>query len=338
VLAAVVTRRPMPVTFRAIGHVEAVETVAVKARVGGELKRAAFAEGQIVRAGDVLFTIDPRPYRAALAQAQASLARDEALLAKAEEDVRRYEGLVEKDFVTREQFAQLTATAASLRAAVAADRARVDSAELDLSFCTVATPVSGRTGNLRVKPGNLVKANDDTPLVTINRTDPIHVAFSVPAQLLPSVLERRGERIAVQATVPGLAGEPPRGELTFVDNAVDTATGTILLKATFANREERLWPGQFVDVTVILGEEPDRVVCPASAIQIGQQGAYVFVVGGDQTVELRPVVVARVLQGDAVVASGLAGGETVVTDGQIRLVPGASVVLREGATERGASS
>ena len=338
VLAGKVERKVMPVSFRAIGNVEAIETVGVKARVGGELRKVGFAEGKSVRAGDVLFTIDPRPYRAALGQAEAMLARDEALLAKAEDDARRYAGLVEKDFVTREQFSQITANAAALRAAVAGDRAKVESATLDLSFCTIAAPVAGRTGNLMVKVGNLIKANDDKPMVTINQTDPIYVAFAVPAQLLPAVLQRRTEQVVVQAALPGVAGEGAAGVLTFVDNAVDTATSTILLKATFPNRDERLWPGGFVDVTVVLGEEPDRVVCPSSAVQTGQQGQYVFVINDDQTVDLRIVTVDRMDEREAVIASGLSGGETVVTDGQLRLAPGGHVVLKESVSKKGETS
>jgi multidrug efflux system membrane fusion protein len=338
VVAGQVVRKTMPVTFKAIGNVEAIETVAVKARIGGELQRVWFEEGQRVRTGDTLVTIDQRPHRAALAQAEALLAHDQALLAKAEEDTRRYAGLVEKDFVTREQFAQINANAAALRAAVAADQARVDGAKLDLSFCTIVAPVAGRTGKLMVKTGALIKANDDKAIVTINQIDPIHVSFAVPARHLPAVLARRGEGIAVRAAIPHDAGPPAQGTLSFVDNAVDTATGTILLKAAFANRDERLWPGQFVDVTVVLGEEPDRVVCPAPAVQTGQQGAYVFVIADDDTVEMREVKVDRLDEHEAVIAAGLTGGETVVTDGQLRLVPGGKVVRRDGVPPAGNAS
>jgi multidrug efflux system membrane fusion protein len=338
VVAGQVVRKTMPVAFKAIGNVEAIETVAVKARVGGELQRVWFDEGQRVRAGDTLFTIDQRPYQATLAQAEALLAHDQALLAKAEEDTRRYAGLVEKDFVTREQFAQISANAAALRAAVAADQAKVDGAKLDLSFCTVLAPVGGRTGKLAVKTGALIKANDDKAIVTINQIDPIHVSFAVPALHLPALLARRGEGIAVRAAIPHDLGPAAEGKLFFVDNSVDTATGTILLKAMFANREERLWPGQFVDVTVVLGEEPDRVVCPAPAVQTGQQGQYVFVIADDDTVEMREVTVDRLDEREAVIATGLAGGETVVTDGQLRLVPGGKVVRRDGVSPAGGAS
>jgi len=330
VTAAKVVQKTVPVTVRAIGHVEAIATVAVKARIGGELQKAWFTEGQNVAKGSTLFTIDPRQYEAALRLAEAQLAKDRALLEKAESDTKRYEGLVKQDFVTKEQYDQIIATAAALRAGVAADQASVDNARLQLAYCTITAPVEGRTGNLNVKVGNLVKADDASPLVTINQIRPIFATFSVPAQLLPKLTRRNDDHIAVTATLPQSSSAPETGELTFIDNAVDTATGTILLKATFANRDERLWPGQFVDVVVTLGQEANRVVAPAPAVQTSQQGQFVFVVKDDETVELRPVKADRMDETDAVIESGLAAGETVVTDGQLRLVPGAKVEIKAG--------
>jgi multidrug efflux system membrane fusion protein len=330
VTVAKVVQKTVPVTFRAIGHVEAIATVAIKARIGGELQKAWFTEGQPVPKGAMLFTIDPRQYEAALRLAQAQLEKDRALLEKAEADIKRYEGLVKQDFVTREQYDQIIATAASLRAGVAADQANLDNARLQLAYCAITAPVEGRTGNLNVKVGNLVKADDTTPLVTINQIRPIFAAFSVPAQLLPQLTKHDGNRITVSATLPQNTGAPEEGALTFVDNAVDTGTGTILLKATFANQDERLWPGQFVDIVVTLGEEPGRIVAPASAVQTSQQGQYVFVVKADGTVELRPVKVDRIDEAEAVIDTGLTAGETVVTDGQLRLVPGAKVEIKTG--------
>jgi multidrug efflux system membrane fusion protein len=327
VTVGTVEQKTVPVSFRAIGNVEPIETVAVRARIGGELQRVFFAEGDTVRAGSPLFAIDPRPYRAALAQAEAQLARNTALLAKAEADITRYAGLVQQDYVTKEQYDQITADAAALRAAVAADQASVETVRLELDYCTIASPVTGRTGTINVDVGNLVKANDDLPMVTINQTRPIDASFPVPAQFLPLVIAHRADRIRVVATVPG----DPRvaeGTLSFVDNAVDTSTGTVLLKATFPNQDERLWPGEFVDLTVILGEETGRVVCPAAAIQTGQQGQYVFTVKDDRTVELRPVKVNRMDEDEAVIDEGLRPGETVVTDGQLRLVPGAAIEVK----------
>jgi multidrug efflux system membrane fusion protein len=337
VTTADVVRQTMPVTLRAIGNVEAIETVAVKARIGGALLRIGFQEGESVRRGDILFVIDPRPYEAALAQAEAVLARDQALLSKAKADIARYVDLVKEDYVTKEQYDQITADAAALEAAVAADTAAAQTARLNLEYCTISAPVSGRTGNLGVRVGNLVKANDDAAMVTINQMSPIYVSFSIPAQHLPAVLAPRSGDVAVLAATPDDPGNPERGELSFVDNAVDTTTSTILLKGTFANRNQRLWPGQFVDVTLVLGEEPDRVVCPSAAVQTGQQGQFVFVVKGDSTVEMRSVEVDRMDERDAVIASGLSAGETVVTDGQLRLVPGVAVEVESPERPDGAT-
>jgi len=325
-----VVEKTVPITFRAIGHVEPMATVAIKARIGGELQKVWFTEGQNVAKGATLFTIDPRQYEAALRLAEAQLARDRALLVKAEADIKRYEGLVKQDFVTKEQYDQITSTAAALRAAVEADQANVDNARLQVVYCTITAPIEGRTGNLNVKMGNLVKADDTTPLVTVNQIRPIFATFSVPAQLLPQLTKHNGNRIGVTARLPQNTGAPEEGELAFVDNAVDTATSTILLKAAFANQDERLWPGQFVDIVVTLGEEPNRIVAPAPAVQTGQQGQYAFVVKTDGTVELRPVKVDRIDEAEAVIDKGLAAGETVVTDGQLRLVPGARVEIKSG--------
>jgi len=338
VTAAKVVQKTVPVTFRAIGHVEPIQTVGVKARIGGELQKVWFREGQDVRAGDTLFTIDPRQYEAALRQAEGQLAKDQALLTKANADVRRYAQLVKQDFVTKQDNDQVVATAESLRATLASDQANLDNARLQVAYCTITSPLDGRTGNLNVKAGNLVKADDTGALVTINQMKPIYVSFSVPAQILPQLTKHNGNRITVSASLPQATVRPEEGVLSFVDNAVDTATSMILLKATFANQGERLWPGQFVDVVVTLGEEPGRIVAPASAVQTGQQGQYVFVVKEDHTVELRPVEVERMNEVEAVIEKGLTAGETVVTDGQLRLVPGAKVEIKHnaGQTEGGA--
>lgn len=338
VTVAKTVRKTVPVRFRAIGHAEPIANVSVRARIGGQLDKVGFAEGQSVRAGDVLFVIDSRPYQAALRMAEADLARNQALSRKADEDVTRYADLVKKDFVTKEQYDLTVANADALRAAVAADQASVDNARLQVSYCTIVAPVSGRTGNLNFKAGNLVKANDDTPLVVLNQTRPIYVAFSVPAQILPAIRRRDEDKVPVSASAPGDSDGSSEGRLSFVDNAVDASTSTILLKATFPNEDERLWPGEFVDVTVTLGEEPDRVVAPSPAVQAGQQGQYVFVVKGDSTVEMRPVKVARMDEAEAVIGEGLEAGETVVTDGQIRLVQGSRVTVKEGANGGGKPS
>lgn len=319
----------MPRTVRAVGHVEAIAWVAIRPRVGGELQRVHFTEGEDVRAGQVLFTIDPRPYETALREAQSRLARDQALLHKAEADLARYQDLVRRDYVTREQFDQIRATMESQRATVAADLAAVDSAQLQLDYCSVTAPVSGRTGALGTKAGNLVKANDDKVLVTINQTRPIHVAFAVPAEHLGAVRGKANDHLQVTARLPGREQRSAVGRLAVVDNAVDATTSTVLLKAVFANDEEQLWPGQFVDVELVLEQQPDRTVVPATAVQTGQKGPYVYVVSSEGSAELRPVTVVRQDEHLAVIEGGVTAGETVVTDGQLRLVPGARVAIKE---------
>lgn len=321
--------RTMPLTVRAVGHVESVATVAVRLRVGGELQKVHFDEGQAVAKDQVLFTIDPRPYQATLREAEARLLRDQALLRKSEADLVRYADLVKRDFVTREQFDLITATVESMRATVAADQASVDSARLQLDYCTVTAPVGGRTGSLLFKAGNLVKANDDKALVTINQTRPIYVSFTVPAERLQAVRGKAGDGLRVNAFLPAESGKPEAGKLAVIDNAVDTATSTVGLKAIFPNQDERLWPGQFVDVELLLEEQQGRVVVPAAAVQTSQQGTFVYVVGDDGVAELRPVQVARQDERDAVIDGGVLVGETVVTDGQLRLVPGARVEVKE---------
>lgn len=327
-------RRAVPLTVRAIGHVEPVASLAIRARVGGDLTRVWFTEGQRVEPGDTLFTIDPRPFEIALREAEARLARDEALLEKARNDAARFEDLVRQQVISPAEHEQTAATLASLRATVEADRAAVDSARLQLAYCTIRSPIRGRTGALRVTEGNLVRANDDSPLVTIHQLSPIRVAFSIPARFLPAIQARRAAALRVTATVPDHGGAF-EGRLGFVDNAVDQPTSTVLLKAVFPNDTEALWPGQFVDVVLTLGEEPDRVVVPSAAVQTGQQGQYVFVVTPASTAELRPVRVSRADERDTVIESGLDGGETVVLDGHLRVVPGGRVSVRGHAPASG---
>ena len=337
VTIAATVRKTVPVSVRANGHVEPIATVAIKARIGGELTQVHFREGQSVHAGETLFTIDPRQYAAALRQAEAQLARDQALARKAEADVTRYRDLVAKDFVTKEQYDLIVATAGSARASVDADQANADNARLQLAYCTITSPIAGRTGNLSVKVGNLIKANDDRGLVTINQVKPINVSFTVPAQLLPQIAKNDGRHLSVGVLLPDEA-KSEQGTLTFVDNGVDPATSTVLLKATFPNDDERLWTGQFVDVTLILGEEAARVVVPAATVQSSQQGDYVFIVKPDKTAELRLVKVARRDETEAVIESGLQGNETVVTDGQLRLVTGSRVEVKAAGQATGSEA
>lgn len=331
VTVSTVSRKTVPVQVEAVGKVEPLSTVAVLARVGGELTGVHFAEGQEVQKGQVLFTLDPRPYQAALAQAQAAVARDKAMAANSASDQRRYSDLVQKEYVTREQYERIAAETASADATVKADEAAVEAARLQLEYCTIRSPLSGRTGSLLVHQGNLVKANDAQPLVVINQIRPIYVSFSVPQAQLPDIEKYRSTGQLSVAAVPSEgASTPQQGTLSFIDNQIDRATGTILLKATFPNESHALWPGQFTKVRLTLAQQADAVVVPAQAVQTGQQGQYVYVVRPDQTVETRTVQVARTVGGDTVVSAGLTPGETVVTDGQLRLAPGVKVKTREG--------
>jgi membrane fusion protein, multidrug efflux system len=330
VVVQTAVRRAMPVELHAIGSVESIETVTVRPQVGGQITAVHFREGTDVRSGDTLFTIDPRPYDAALQQAEGTLGRDEASARNARLDAERGETLFNQGILPREQFDSLRNAADSLDAAVRADRAAVEAARLNLAYCTIRSPIAGRTGSLLVQRGNVVKAIDGGPLVVIVRTDPIYVGFSAPEQRLSEVKAALAAgKIAVRARIPGDTSRGPvDGELTFLDNAVDAATGTVRLKGTFANRERRLWPGQFVDVVLSLAERPDAVVIPAQAVESGQSGPFVFVVKPDLTVEARPVTTGAEVDSFVIVEKGLEGGERVVTDGQIRLVPGAAVELK----------
>jgi membrane fusion protein, multidrug efflux system len=324
-------RKTMPVELGAIGRVEPLQTVAVRALVGGQLLRVAFGEGQDVNKGELLFLIDPRPYQAALDSASARLMRDRVMSTKADADVRRYAELVTKEYVTKEQYDQIQATAQSLKATLQEDQAAVESARLQVGYCTIHAPIGGRTGSLNAHAGNLVKPNDDTPMVVVHQILPIYVSFAVPESHLPEIKRHQGQGdLEVRAVPPNTAVTPSHGELTFVDNQVDRTTGTILLKATFQNQDRSLWPGQFVNVVLTLARQTDAVVVPAQAVQNGQQGQFVFVVRGDRTVESRPIVVNRTIGAEAVVERGLAPGEVVVTDGQIRLAPGVRVEEKGG--------
>jgi membrane fusion protein, multidrug efflux system len=326
VTAAIVEKRSMPVEVTAIGHVEPLATVSIRSQVGGTITRVWFRDGQDVRKGDMLLTIDPRPYEATLRQAQAALARDQAQAKNAVTQSKRYAELVQKDYVTHEQAEQIEANSAALAATVNADEAAVENARLQVAYCSIEAPIGGTTGSLLVKEGNVVKPND-TPLLVINQIQPILATFSIPESQLSEIKQRStGSALAVTATAPG--GAAHRGELTFVDNAVDATTGTITLKATFPNEHRGLWPGQFVNLVLVLSTQADAVVVPSPAVQTGQSGSYVYVIKPDSTVESRPVTVKR-SQGElAVVARGLSPGERVVTDGQLRLTPGSRVEVK----------
>ena len=389
VAASAAVSKPVPVQVRANGTVQAMASVTVMSQVDGQIARTHFSEGQDVKTGDLLFTLDQRPFEAALSQAQANLARDTAQLQQAEAalaqsvaaekqaqanlardtaqqenanvQVRRYQGLIQDGAISKEQYDQVRtaalamdatiqadqaavsnasaairaaqATTQTIRATIQADQALVENARIQLGYTVIRSPMDGRTGSRLVHVGSAVKARDsNSPLVVINQIHPINVAFSVPEQYLADIRKYRAAgSIRVEALIPGQEGDPVQGDLAFVNNTVDPSTGTIQLKGTFPNADNRLWPGQFLNVRLTLTTRPDAVVIPSQAIQTGQQGPYVFVVKADQTVEARPIAPGGVLENETVVELGLTAGEQVVTDGQIRLIPGARVEIRPAA-------
>lgn len=327
VTAGAATVRSVPVLIKAIGTIEPYTVVAVKAQVGGLLSKVHFREGQDVSRGDLLFSIDPRPFEAQIRQYEAVLAKNSALLDNAREEARRYSELARKGYVAQDQYEQFRTNALALEATVNADRAVLENARLQLGYCSIHAPVSGRTGSLIVHEGNLVKANADTAMVVINQIQPVHVTFSVPEKTLPEI-RKRMHAGSLSMAVGLSAGEdyPETGKLTFIENTADLTTGTIKLKGSFANREKKLWPGQYVNVTLTLAEIPNAVVVPSQAVQTGQQGQYVFVVKGEAA-ELRQVTTGPSQEGMTVIEKGVSSGEQVITDGQMRLVPGAKIEI-----------
>jgi multidrug efflux system membrane fusion protein len=374
----------VPVQLRAIGNVQAYSTVSVKSRIAGQLIRVYFKEGQDVKTRELLFTIDPRPFESALKQAEANLERDVAQVKQAEADLaknialvaqaesnlekdavqaknaeveaKRYEFLIEKKVVAKQQYDQFRTNAEALdasvradkaslesakaavresqaavenaKATVRADRAVVENARIQLGYCSIRSPMNGRTGSLIVQEGNMIKEND-IAMVVINQITPIYVAFSVPEQHLAEIKKyMAGGKLKVEAVIPNDEARPENGTISFIDNTIDTATATIRLKGTFANKEKRLWPGQFVRVVLTLTEEPNAIVVPSQAIQTGQEGQYVFVVKPDLTVESRPVVLGLTLNNETIIQKGIHPGENVVTDGQLHLYPGAKVEIK----------
>ncbi|MBI3785303.1 MAG: efflux RND transporter periplasmic adaptor subunit [Deltaproteobacteria bacterium] len=329
VTVATVQQRDVPVRIRAIGAVEAYSTVAVTPQVDGQLGQVHFKEGQWVKKDDLLFTIDPRPFEAALRQAQANLSRHNAEASNAAVEAKRKARLLADGFVSADENDQAQTNAAAMQAEVNADAAAVENAKLQSQFCYLHSPIDGRVGQLLVHEGNVVKKNE-TKLAVINQVRPIYVAFSVREQDLPEIRKySTASELAVEATPSKSAGEPAIGALRFINNAVDASTGTVLLKGEFANEDERLWPGQFADVELTLTTESGAAILPTSAVLKGQQGAYVFVVNADDTVESRNVVVGMDLGNEVTVREGVQPGERVVTDGQIRLAPGSKVEIKK---------
>lgn len=329
-VSAAVQQR-VPVRLQAIGNVEASSTVSVKARVDGEIVALNFKEGREVRRGEVLFRIDPRPYEAALKQAEANALRDAAARDQARSQERRYQELLAKNFVSKEAYAQIATNAQTAEATAKASRAALENARLNREYCTIASPIDGVPGRVLLQVGNLVKANDVNPLVVINQVRPVYVNFAVPEQTLPALRNyMKAGALPVEVALSGESKPLAEGRLVFVDNAVDPSTGTIRLRGQFDNRDAALWPGQFVNVAVRLYEQDDAILIPSRALQTGPEGQYVYIVKQDMTAELRRVGVER-SEGEQAVVKGIAAGERVVTRGALRLAPGVRVEIRSAA-------
>jgi multidrug efflux system membrane fusion protein len=351
---AVATQEAVPVELHAIGTVEASSVIQVKPQVAGELTKADFVEGSMVNKGDLLFEIDKRPYIDAQRQAEANLAKDTALLQQAEAnlahdtaqakyaeaDAERFGQLAKEGIVSHSQNEQYRSNSDALRAsiradqaamesaraAIANDEAAIDRAKLDVDYCDVRSPITGRAGNLLIQAGNLVKANGDNAVVVVNQVTPIWVSFAVPEQHLDAIRHNSASRkLAVDVSLRDNPSQKARGVLAVIDNTVDTNSGTIHLKATFDNQSRALWPGQFVDVSIVLDTQKDAILVPSEAVQAGQNGQMIYVIKPDKTVEARMVTVGQTHAGKVVVEKGIAAGESVVTDGQLRLFPGAKI-------------
>jgi multidrug efflux system membrane fusion protein len=330
--------KDVPLEINAIGTVESPTSVQVKSMISAEITGVNFKEGQEVKKGDLLFTLDRRPGEADLRRAEATLAKDIATAAQMRSDARRYQALFKEGVVAQQQADQMQAAAEAAEALVEADRAAVANAKVQLTYTNIYSPISGRTGNLSIQLGNVIKANDTPFLVTINQINPIYVTFAIPEQLLGQVKKYMAHYpLTVRVAIPN-DPQPAVGKLTFVDNTVDRQTGTIKLKGTFPNADHRLWPGQFVNAKLILTTEPNAVVVPTAAIQNGQQGQFLFVIRPDLTAESRPVKISRTLGDRAVVQDGVHAGETVVTDGQLRLTSGAKVEIKNNSSGQNAEA
>ena len=328
VVVAVAKREPTPVRLDAVGTVQTIASVAVKSRIDGQIAEVTVRDGQYVKAGDPVLLLDSRAAQAQVRQMEAQHARDRAQLTNAKRDVDRFAPLVAKDFVSHQQYDTAVTNSQALEASVKAGEAALENAKVLLTYYTITSPIDGRIGTISLKAGSNVKAND-VPILTINQTKPIWVAFSLAERDFPAV-RRAMEMGAVEVDVaaPGDSEAPERGRVAFFENAIDAATGTIGLKAAFDNPQERLWPGEFVNVSVMLSMEQEALVVPQAAVQIGQSNTYVFVIKSDNTAEMRPVQVTRTIAGKSVIAKGLEPGEQVVTDGQLRLTNGSRVEIR----------
>jgi membrane fusion protein, multidrug efflux system len=338
VLAAKATTQDVPVEINAVGTVQPYSFVSIRSQLTGKIVKVHFQEGQEVKAGDLLFTIDPRPFEAAMNQFQANLQRDQAQLINGRLNFERTSNLFASKIASQADFDVAFATYQSAQSTVLADAAAITNAQLNLEYTAIHSPIDGRTGNLATKEGNVVKAPDDV-LVTVMQIHPIYVAFAVPEAHLSAIRRRSAqESLAVQAFANGDTNAAAHGMLTFVDNTVDTNTGTILLKGTFPNTNTVLWPGQFVQTTLILSNLTGATVVPSQAVQTGQDGEYIFVVKSDDTVEARTITAGLTYRSERVITSGLKPGETVVTDGQVKLTAGAKVSVKSAGGETNAAS
>lgn len=332
VKVATVASRTMPVQIQAIGNVETISAVTIKAQISGQLMRLHFKEGDFVKKGQLLFTIDRAPFEAALRQAEGMLAKDEAQSLNAKLDAERYQGLGHEGVVSRQQVDAAMAASSAAQASVAADKAAVETAKINLEYTSIYSPINGRTGNVGVKEGNLVKANDVPILVTINQIEPIYVSFSIPEQQLAELKQYSAEKSLKVDASPQGSTQHFQGRLTFIDNAVDLTTGTIKLKATFDNQQHMLWPGQFADVSLTLKSQPNAIVIPTAALQTSQSGTFVYVVDQELKAQQKPVKVAWAAGDETVIAGdALQPGQRVITDGQLRLTPGAKVDIKSGS-------
>jgi len=334
VSVAPVEQQIMPFRLQAIGNVEAYATVSVKARVDGQIVTVNFREGQAVKRGEVLFRIDARPYEAALRQAEANALRDAAARDQAHSQAKRYQELLDKNFISKEAYAQIRTNAETAEATAKASQAALENARLNLEYCTINSPLDGYVGKALLQAGNLARANDVNPLVVINQVRPIYVNFAIPEQNLPDVRKYMAAGpLAVEVILPDPATPRIAGQLIFVDNAVDPSTGTIRLRGRFDNNDAALWPGQFVNVSLRLFEQADAIVIPSQAVQTGPDGQYVYVVGKDMVADVRKITVQR-SDGDwAIVSAGLHKGEQVVTRGQLRLGPRTRVQVGRAGPE-----
>lgn len=329
--------KPTPVEFNTIGTVQTIASVSVKSRVDAVIDQVLVKDGQFVKAGDVLFQLDSRAAQAAVHQAEATLARDQVQLGNAQRNANRSKSLIAKNFVSQQQFDTDSATAAALEATVKADQAQLENAKVVLSYYTIVAPIDGRVGLISIKQGNSIKAND-VPLASVNEIQPIYVSIALPQNNLPELRAAMAKGpVAVQVRPAGDKGEPITGKIAFFENTIDSTSGTINVRSTFDNNDQRLWPGQFVNVSVLVRTDPNALVLAPAAIQAGQNGTYVFVIKDDNTAEARPVTVDRTVGGLAVISKGLSPGEKVVTDGQLRLSTGTRVQIVSDAPKGDAS-